>query len=82
MDKQLLSNVDKAFFNPNVPVLRPSEFAKLVGIQPATVTRLMDRGEIPYVTLSPKGYGKRPTRYINLVALFQICEKEAESWVH
>lgn len=82
MITQQIPNLDKAFFSPNVPVLRPSEFARLVGIEPATVTRMMDRGEVPFVTLTPKIPGKRPTRYINLVALFQLCEKEAASWMH
>lgn len=64
-----------------IPLLRPSHFAELVGIAPATVTTMMDRGELPIVRLSPSIPGKRPARYINLVALFELCQAEGEAWL-
>lgn len=63
------------------PLLRPVKFAELTGIAKNTITTLMDRGELPVVILAPRMPGKRPTRYINMVALYQHCEREAKTWI-
>ena len=78
MDKEKVSSL---FEKLPVPLLRPSRFAEFVGMAPATVTTLMDRGELPVVRLSPNIPGKRPARYINLVALFELCQTEGEEWL-
>lgn len=61
------------------PLMKPSKYAEHVGVSPATVTGQMDRGEIPFVTLTPAIPGKRPSRYINLVALYQRCKDAADA---
>ncbi|MCP8686076.1 hypothetical protein [Marinobacterium sedimentorum] len=61
-----------------VPLMRPSEYARHVGVTPAAVAGQMDRGELPVFTLTPPAPGKRPTRYINLVALYELCKDLAD----
>ncbi|MDI3323930.1 hypothetical protein QKW35_06045 [Pontibacterium granulatum] len=60
-----------------VPVMRASKFAEAVGCSASAITSAMDRGEIPYVQLTPARPGKRPTRYINLVAIAKLCKEAA-----
>lgn len=82
MNHQISNDYFDQLKRVGTPVLRPSKFAELTGIAPATVTTLMDRGDLPIVTLTPPMPGRRPTRYINMIALLQHCEKEAASWVN
>lgn len=63
------------------PLVRPVKFAELTGIAKNTITSLMDRGDLPVITLRPNIPGTRPTRYINMVALYQHCEREAKTWI-
>jgi uncharacterized protein YceH (UPF0502 family) len=60
-----------------VPVMRATKFAEAVGCSASAITSAMDRGEIPYVQLTPARPGKRPTRYINLVAIAKLCKEAA-----
>lgn len=81
MNSQLVDDSFEKLMKVGSPLLRPSKFSELTGIPPKTISGHMDRGELPVVTLAPPGPGKRPTRYINMVALVQHCEKEALSWI-
>ena len=62
-----------------VPLMRPCKFAELTGISPSNVRAMLDNESLPAVTL-PKEGAKRPTRYVNLVALYKHCSKEGELW--
>ncbi|WP_261843497.1 regulatory phage cox family protein [Aliamphritea ceti] len=63
-----------------VPIMRPCKFAELTGVSESTIRGMLDREELPAVQLGQTGKGKRPTRYINIVALYELCEKESASW--
>ena len=64
-----------------VPIMRASKFAELTGVSESSVRGMLDREELPAVQLASAGEGKRPTRYINIVALYELCEKEAAAWI-
>lgn len=73
---QLSFDLNKLLDQPPVPIMRPSRFAELIGVSPSTVTNLMDSDQLPVTELTGQGTGKRPTRYINLVKLFRLCDSD------
>ena len=73
--------VSSLFQELPVPLLRPSKFAEYTGINDGTVTTMMDKAQLPVVRLTPAAPGRRPSRYINMVALFELCQVEGEQWL-